>query len=218
MTTYIINKPIRESGVYKIVHSPSGKVYVGSAVNIDRRWREHKYQLENGRHRNQKLQRAWAKHGAKEFSFQVIEFCEKENLLAVEQGHMDMLDSVTNGYNIVPTAGSNLGFKHSAETIAKISEANTGKEHPEEVKARMRGRIVSEETRLALSESHTGNTPSDATRAKMSESRKRRPPHSQKTRDAISKSKTGKPRPPVTEATREKLRQAQARLRAERQE
>ena len=97
------------SGVYKIT-SPSGKFYIGSAVNIRTRWKTHRKQLRGGIHHSVVLQRASEKHGLDNLIFQVLLVCEPCNLLMYEQRAMDVLKPQ---YNVSPTAGSKLGVKPS---------------------------------------------------------------------------------------------------------
>jgi len=53
------------SGIYAIVHVPSGRVYIGSSINLARRLAEHLgYGNTNGR-----LQNSLAKHGLEIFFF-----------------------------------------------------------------------------------------------------------------------------------------------------
>lgn len=112
-----------ESGVYQIKNMMNGRIYVGSAINIPIRWRVHICGLNQGRHRNIHLQRAWNKYGASVFAFGVLESVEPENLIEQEQYWMDLLDVVKDGYNICPTAGSSFGKKASEATKRKIREA-----------------------------------------------------------------------------------------------
>ena len=50
----------------------------------------------------------------------------------MEQKHLDWLFSLPESlrYNFLSTAGSSLGYIHSEETRAKISEANSGANNP----------------------------------------------------------------------------------------
>lgn len=64
--------PLSISGIYTVTNTVSGTVYVGQARNIRKRWEVHRSTLENGKHRNGYLQRAWNKHGAAAFRFEVI--------------------------------------------------------------------------------------------------------------------------------------------------
>jgi predicted GIY-YIG superfamily endonuclease len=50
-------------GIYCIHNTVNGKRYVGQSVNIHRRKSSHLWELKNGRHGNEHLQRAFTKHG-----------------------------------------------------------------------------------------------------------------------------------------------------------
>lgn len=45
-------------GVYKIINTINGKIYIGSSKDIDRRWSEHVRALELNAHINPHLQNA----------------------------------------------------------------------------------------------------------------------------------------------------------------
>lgn len=128
------------SGIYEIVCLLNGRSYIGSAVNIDKRWTEHMRQLETGKHHSKFLQRAFIKHGAASFAFRVLLYCSKENLLEYEQR---AIDGYKPDYNSVQKAGSQLGFKHSDESRRKMSASRgpsshmLGKRHTEETKAKI---------------------------------------------------------------------------------
>lgn len=64
--------PLSIPGIYAVTNTVSGTVYVGQARNIRKRWEVHRCTLENGKHRNGYLQRAWNKYGAEAFRFEVI--------------------------------------------------------------------------------------------------------------------------------------------------
>lgn len=72
----------------------------------------------NGVHVNSHLQNAYDKYGNDSLEFEIIEYIEiddniKETLLEREQF---WIDTVNPEYNILPIAGSTLGFKHTEET------------------------------------------------------------------------------------------------------
>jgi len=52
-----------KSGIYKIINIINNRLYIGSSVNIRRRWLEHKRLLSKGKHENNLLQNSWDKHG-----------------------------------------------------------------------------------------------------------------------------------------------------------
>jgi group I intron endonuclease len=141
-----------DSGIYEIVNLRNGKRYVGSAVHIKQRWREHRKGLRRGDHANIHLRRAWAKDGEADFAFRVIELCEPERLIEREQAHMD----AGCDYNICPTAGSTLGRLHSEETRRKIAAKAVGRtfdrsdEYRQAVSERWKGKAKSPEHMAAL--------------------------------------------------------------------
>lgn len=127
-------------GIYKIVNKENNKIYVGSATDLKRRWREHKYKLKKGIHPNTHLLSAWNKYGEDSFTFEVVEEFEEINkdlLLEKENYYIDLFNSKinTNGYNIRKDCRSQIGYKHT-----------------EEAREKMRGRFVSQETKKKLSE------------------------------------------------------------------
>jgi group I intron endonuclease len=119
-----------KSGIYKITHVVSGRVYVGSARDLIDRWRRHRSLLRRGVHHSIRLQRAWIKLGPEAFSFTILERILPDALVEREQFWIDSLDAFgVNGYNMTPKAGSSSGRKLSAETKIKISKgrrANPG--------------------------------------------------------------------------------------------
>lgn len=118
----------RTSGIYQILCVPTGKVYIGSAVNLRQRHRDHLSALRNNTHANRYLQRAWNKYGADAFEFSVLEMVEdKKSLLVREQAWMDNIHCCDRnvGYNISPTAGSLQGVVVSEQRKKRIGLANS---------------------------------------------------------------------------------------------
>jgi group I intron endonuclease len=159
------------SGIYKITNILNNKCYIGSAINIENRWRTHKTTLAKGKHHSGHLQNAWNKYGANAFEFSIIETCFILALIFREQ---HFIDTIHPEYNISPTAGSPLGVKHTEETRKKDSEIQKRKKSPETLKKISdgnKGKIVSEETRRKMSIAHRGKIVSEETRRKLSEAR-----------------------------------------------
>jgi len=172
------------SGVYQVVNIANDKRYIGSSVNLKNRWAHHKSRLNNGKHGNQHLQRAWNRYGEESFEFEVICYCSRNKTIEFEQF---FLDTRHPEYNMAKCArASMLGAHHTAETLRKISEAmkgqipwSKGKHHSEEALRKMseakKGHIVSMKTREKISEANKGkhSSPLSAeTRRKMSEAHK----------------------------------------------
>jgi len=91
-------------GIYKIQNINNGKLYIGSSVNIHKRWDEHKTALRKSRHHSYKMQRAWDKYGEVNFKFEVIEVFvgETKELRKLEQYYLDFFKSYdfNYGYNV----------------------------------------------------------------------------------------------------------------------
>lgn len=130
------------SGIYCIFNMRNGKLYIGSAVQLNKRIYRHIRDLISERHKNRYLQRAWNKDGIISFLFIVIEYCDIDKLIEREQYWFSQFDFDNQLYNLCPVAGSSLGRKYSEETIKKFRERNTrhflGKKHSEESKQKMR--------------------------------------------------------------------------------
>jgi group I intron endonuclease len=181
-------------GIYEIRNVVTNDAYVGSTINRDNRWLEHRCELNGNYHHNQHLQNAWNKYGERSFLFNWLEDTPQDLLLMREQAY---LDSGVFVYNIAkhadaPTRGramseisrhrlseSRRGIKFSEEHRRKLSEAAKGKKLSEATRHKMsesrKGHPTSEETRRKISNSHKGKkgtSPSEATRRKMSESQK----------------------------------------------
>jgi len=107
-----------KSGIYAILNFEANKIYIGQAVHIGKRWKNHKIELRLNRHRNPYLQSAHNKYGVY-LVYYVIEYCHKSVLDEREQYFMDLWNSYDReyGYNLSPTSGGSCeGFRHSEET------------------------------------------------------------------------------------------------------
>jgi group I intron endonuclease len=134
------------SAIYRFV-SPSGRCYVGSAVDYPKRRRDHLHLLRKGRHHSLKLQNAWNKYG-EQLVFELLELVpDLSKLVSREQYHMDALDVYRSGYNMAPLAGSTLGRRHSEETKQQLREINLRPEYRAAHSAVHKGKTVSAETR-----------------------------------------------------------------------
>lgn len=126
---------IAQSGVYAI-KGPNDCVYIGSTVNADRRWEEHKRALRKGCHHSKYLQRAWDKHGMNAFEFILIEpVPSNTRLIRREQVWIDaMLSTLPRRYlyNTSPTAGRALGVKRTSDQIEEMRRRATGKKQSAE--------------------------------------------------------------------------------------
>lgn len=168
-------------GIYSIT-SPSGNKYIGSSIDIHSRWSGHRCELSKNRHHSSALQNASNKYGLENLEFKVELICGEKDLLLYEQIYIDYLKPE---YNICPIAGRTTGYKHTKESLEKMSKIHKGK-------------ILSEEHRAKLRKSHRrlkpnlGKKASEETRAKMSAVRKGRK-MSPEAIEKLRQSKIGKP-------------------------
>lgn len=130
------------SGIYKITNCVTDVCYIGSAQNLFRRWKEHQASLKRNKHHSIYLQRVYNKHGADQFKWEVLLYCENKDLLFYEQRAIDLYKP---GYNINLTAGSRLGMPCTEQTKQKISNANKGKP------SHNKGKSLSDEQKAKIS-------------------------------------------------------------------
>lgn len=111
---------MNNTGIYKISNNIDARIYIGSAVSFAIRFKTHKSDLIKGKHKNILLQNFVNKYGIDCISFNVLELCEKENLIQREQFYIDTLKPK---FNICKVAGNTLGKPHKQETKNKIRNA-----------------------------------------------------------------------------------------------
>ena len=91
--------PKKISGIYKIINKVNGKYYVGSSINIYRRWSMHKSWLNRNKHHNYHLQLSWNKYGQQNFDFIIEKEVPPETLLKVEDEYL-LLAKKEASYNL----------------------------------------------------------------------------------------------------------------------
>lgn len=117
------------SGVYAIINKVNGKKYIGSSKNISYRYNHHLSRLINNKHNNTHLQNAVNKYGIINFSFEIIELIDNNQLLFKEQYYInktkwDML------YNKTKIAGSGGGDVRRKKIYILDLEGNIIKKLP----------------------------------------------------------------------------------------
>ena len=141
------------SGIYSIKNIQNNKIYIGSSIAIERRWKEHLNKLRLNKHENRRLQNSWNKYGEEAFKFNILEIVEptKDLILSREQFFIDQYKSYDKlfGFNLFKIAGSPQGTLWTEEQKANLSEVRnkqyetqvgpmTGKKHSFETKEAMR--------------------------------------------------------------------------------
>jgi len=114
--------------VYKISSQLDDRIYIGSTINLNKRWNEHKRDLLNKKHQNLHLQRFVNKYGITQLCFEILECIDTDNILLREQFY---IDNSSNLFNISLNASAPMmGKKHSFEAINKISLKTSGVNNP----------------------------------------------------------------------------------------
>jgi len=188
------------SGIYVIRNTISGRVYVGSAVNIANRWLHHRKSLRAGKHHSPYLQFAWNKYGEDAFIHETIELVPDVTMLIEREQHW--IDTHValygKGYNVCPTAGNTLGFKFSPESLAKIKAYRNLPEVRAANSARQLGRRVPEE---AKAERYAWmRTPEGKTTMRLAQLGRKMTP------EAIEANRRGQTGRKHSEETKEKMR------------
>jgi group I intron endonuclease len=135
-------------GIYKIT-SPSNKIYVGSSNNIERRFKEYKYN--NGKEQV-RLYNSFLKYGFINHKFEIIEECLFEDLNIRERYWQEFYDVLNKykGLNCLYVETKEKRRILSKETKNKQKLATMGEKNPRF------GVTLSEETKLKISLGNKG--------------------------------------------------------------
>lgn len=96
----VLGNDKEKSGIYKITDTRSQMCYIGQSVNIGSRWRIHaKRALKAEPVTNNKLYTAIWENGLENYTFQVVEFCNKDKLTEREKFYIEFYQSKEFGYN-----------------------------------------------------------------------------------------------------------------------
>jgi len=178
-------------GIYIITNEINNKVYIGQVgkgnTTIMGRFDSHYKDLNGNKHNNKHLQAAWNKYtelyGEEAFTFDILEECLEEELNDKEEYWIDYFKANDNKYGYNKTIGGEgtKGYKHTQETIQKLSNMFSGENHPNY------GMKHTEETKLKMSKNNCSHNPeivkkrgeklkgrkfSDEHKQKLSEARK----------------------------------------------
>lgn len=212
-------------GIYMIQNKVNNKMYIGQAVDIERRWNDHIWNLNNKRNENRHFINAWYKYGEENFKFTILLECKESDLNMYEEYYIFELMTYDPrvGYN--KNYGGDSG-RPTEEAKRKMSEAKKGKQLSEEAKRKISeankgeknsfyGRHHSEEAKRKMSESKKGRHHSEEHKRKLSESRKGEKSYwygkhlSEETKRKLSESKKGEKHPmygkQLSEETKRKL-------------
>ena len=103
LTTEMINRVVgagTHTGVYKLTNLKNQKVYIGQAVDISERFKQHIKCGLGIDTPNNMLYTAMIKDGVENFTFEVLEECERGQLNDREKYYIDFYRAQEHGYNM----------------------------------------------------------------------------------------------------------------------
>jgi len=114
---------IGKSVIYRWVHNINGKSYVGSSKDLYRRLKYYYYNVDFLTKRvltsNSRIYKALLEDGYKNFTLEILEYCDKNNLIEREQYYIDLIKPE---YNIQSIAG--LVWSPRGKTTTVIDKTN----------------------------------------------------------------------------------------------
>lgn len=129
------------SGIYSIFCISNSKYYIGQAIDIEKRIKAHINKLKSNTHHSPYLQNTFNMYGKDDFKFEVLEYCNIDELDVKEQYYIKFYNSLNpNGFNCTIGGNGMRGFVFSEKTKKNWSENRKGKymsgEHPKSIKVR----------------------------------------------------------------------------------
>ncbi len=110
-----------------MITSPTGKIYIGQSIDIERRFQTYRgiYYPKSQR----KLYASLNKYGPANHKFEILKECDKSDLNALEKEYISIYKSFGTRHGMNLKSHSERGCTLSQETKNKISKSNTGKRH-----------------------------------------------------------------------------------------
>ena len=164
---------MNDVGIYCIENVINHKKYIGQSVHIQRRWYEHKYELNKNVHDNNYLQKAWNKYGCDNFKFYIIEICDEKDLNDKENYYISLYNTMDDkyGYNLKIDGANRLISESTREKLIQAARKKRPNKDIFGSKNPMFGKHLSEDAKNKIRESRVGTKASDETKSKLSEMR-----------------------------------------------
>lgn len=157
-------------GVYQIINKKTGKMYIGSSIEVQKRLDRHKRELRKGIHHCIYLQRSWDKYGEKVFEFRVIQECLSiEDIRKAEQQYLKALKEKLYNTSNIASGGDLISYHPNKEKIVmkmkqslklryqSMSPEDRKKVYGSHVNG-MTGRTHTEEVKKKISAINKGNS------------------------------------------------------------
>lgn len=151
-TDKLRNLTDNKAGIYQWKHIESGKIYIGSAINLSKRLKNYFSESYLSQDKSMYICNALLHHTHSSFSLTILEYVNISNLskdqvkkLSLER-EQHFLDTLNPEYNILKKAASSLRYKDTEGSLAKLSLVNKGEANP------FYGKYHSDETKAIMSE------------------------------------------------------------------
>lgn len=114
-------------GIYKIENLINHHIYIGQSIDIEDRWKKEKQNAfcSTSKSYQYPLSRAFRKYGIDNFSFEVIEECEMEQLNSRERYWVAYYNSFFEGYNQTPGGDSPVNNRPKEVILSIIHDLET---------------------------------------------------------------------------------------------
>ncbi|HHX80898.1 MAG TPA: GIY-YIG nuclease family protein, partial [Acholeplasmataceae bacterium] len=165
------------------ITSPTGKIYIGQSVDIERRWADHRSMPKSDK--GNLLYNSFLSHGVDSHKFEILERCSREMLNERERYYIKKYDTFDTEHGLNLTKGGDSKVVFSKKTLQKMSEAKKGVrskhligyKHSKETRDILRkksignknwlGKHHSEETKEKLRQANLGKKHSEETKEKL---------------------------------------------------
>lgn len=119
MKSQILADNKQQSGIFMWTNLVTLEIYIGSSINLYRRFVSYfsLAHISNPVRSNSIIHKALIKYGYFNFQLEIIEYCDPSACITLEQHYINLLNPQ---YNVLKTAGSSTGYKHSNETLEKM--------------------------------------------------------------------------------------------------
>lgn len=141
------------SGIYRILNKINGNCYIGSFLNVEKRYKHHLSTLRHNSSRCSILQKAFNKYGEDNFEFQVILCCKPEYRLYYEQ---QLIRELNSQYNVFTNVSDSplRQFTFTEQSKLKMSIAHKGKklseQHKHNISLANKGRVFQKNLKTKL--------------------------------------------------------------------
>lgn len=111
-------------GIYKITNKINNHSYIGQSVHIEKRWNEHQTKYNWERECRKPLYLAFQKYGLENFTFEVLEECESQDLNNKEKYYIEYYNTYKDGYNQTTGGEDNYGENHPGHKLTEQDVIN----------------------------------------------------------------------------------------------